>query len=298
MSFKWTIGAVIAVVAGMFMLPGIASADHEVVITANTDCDGTFVIDADYHASTILDFQTNVVILVNGEDWDDEFGDAVNDNPGDTDVPGPFGTTVDHDSDAYQTAGGPDSYQFDNVDDNEDFFVMNGTYNNVAVDAPGSIIVASSSDAINDSATVTDGLDGSWSECVTDFCVAGDSDGGTDLSFLATPTGDCNAVSLCVNNVNVIVSEFTADEQGLVDDADGCVPGDAAPPPPPVVEEEAPPVEETATESEVAGAVEEVVALPSTGSGTSSGGMAWAAVAALAMIGIGGSVAVAARRNS
>ena len=339
MSFKFALGAVIAVVAGAFMIPGIASA-HEVSVNGTVTCeDGTFDIVADYHGGS---GNRIVTVSVNGDSYDIDQGDIIT-NLGDNDANLPenqpaidedyteggqnLNTTlsglldldtdsdvndeesnfdVDRDRFAFDGHGG----DLDSTDQLDAFFAVDGHFDDLDNNGGSVEVVARMYGATDESALNSPNLNdqnnpfimsdsdevdvGSFDGCVIDICLAG-ATGVETYEWVGGATGDCNAVNLCVNNVPTIVSEFTADQLGLVDDEDGCIPGDSAPPTITTISTEPEPeVEEVA---EVSPAVDEVVALPSTGYGTTSGGIAWAAVAALAMIGIGGSVAVVARKS-
>jgi len=297
MRIRWTIGGVIAALAVTLLLPGIASADHEAVVTANADCDGSFVIDADYFGSGV---SSDVYVSYNGNNYDDGLDESVTDPTIDAgDIPNDM--TATQDSHYVVVGSGDDYFDFAANEDADDFFTLSGTYDSV-VNAGGSVIVNAdlqdfTNAGIDDSATVTDGLDGSWSECVIDFCSDGDTDGGTDLSFNASPTNDCDPVRLCVAGESVTVTEFAA--ESLDGEKGSCTPSELAPPITTTSTETQPAVEivepSEAAVAEVSPAVD-VAALPSAGYGDDGGiNYAWVAIFALAVVGFGGATALMAR---
>ena len=132
------------------------------------------------------------------------------------------------------------------------------------------------------------------------LCIDGDIVTVAESDAL-TGTGDCDAVRLCVDNESVIASEFDAENDPDLQDADpGSCPPTESPPPEeeePPVEEELPAVEEAPVE-EVLAVVEEVAALPSAGYGDAGSGssFAWAMVLAAGLVSLGGASVVAVRR--
>jgi hypothetical protein len=288
MSTKWTIGVIIAVLAAMFALPGIASADHHAVVTAETACDGTFAIDADYFGSGI---SANVFITYNGNNYDDGLNEGVDGDAGDI----PDDMTATRDDSHYNAVGGPDYFDFAANEDDEDFFTLDGTYDSV-VNAGSAVTVAAdvTNGGVDDSATVSS--DGDWDKCIIDYCQAGDSDGGTDFSFKATPDNNCDPVRLCVDGESVTVTEF--DAESLDGEKGSCTPT-SDPVITTVSTEPAPtPVEELEqVVAEVSPATDEVVALPSAGLGDPSGGANFGLIGLLAVtvVGFGGTTALMVR---
>jgi hypothetical protein len=302
-SIEWTVGVVVAVLAIMFVLPGIASAaDPGPVVDASTACDGTFSIAASYvnGQGTQREY-----VWINGHSWDDSFG-----NNGGTP---PSGMSVSQDSAHYvANNGAADYYKYAGDTTQDDFFVLSGDYQSVQdygdvtveVDQTndvdyvppfksGAIVTASDSGAVGS----TD-----WEKCRISYCQAGDSNGGSDLSFLATPENNCDPVRLCLDNgQSATVTEY--DAEGLL--AEGATKGSCTPsePPPPAITTSSteptpkPPVEQEPI-SEVSPAVEEVVALPAAGYGVTASGFAWTALAAATLSGLGTATLLAARRRS
>jgi hypothetical protein len=287
MSIRLALGAVIAVLSAMLVLPGIASA-HEPSVNTEAECNGTFSIDADYSGGTGA---LREYVSIDGENWDDDF-------PGGP----PAGMTVTDDDVAYNHSPGDDYYLFEDVDEAEDFFVLSGDYQSV-VDNGGDVTVYVSqtlnlpNQPENSGAEGTIAAETSWEECRITYCEAGDHNGGNDLSFLATPDSDCDPVRICVDGESMTVTEF--DAEGLDGEKGSCTPSEEPPPPPPTITEEPTPeaVEEPEEAvAEVSPAVDEVVALPAAGYGESSTTTyAWAAVIAVALLGVGGATAVAIR---
>jgi hypothetical protein len=143
--------------------------------------------------------------------------------------------------------------------------------------------------------------------CREDFniCVDGGFTEGDYPVNEAPPTGtnDCDPVRICDDGQSMTVTEYVANNNPDLQDADpgSCVPSENPPPPPPTTEEEPEePVEEVEEAvAEVSPVVEEVAALPAAGYGTTDGsGIAWAAILGLALIGIGGGATVLIARRS
>ena len=131
---------------------------------------------------------------------------------------------------------------------------------------------------------------------VTEVCV----DGEVTEAPENEATGDCDPVRLCVDGESITVTEFDAENDPDLEDADpgSCVPGDEPPPStPPPVEEVEEVVEEQPVE-EVLAVVEEVAALPSAGYGDTASGssFAWALALAAGLVSLGGASMVAVRR--
>jgi hypothetical protein len=305
MSIKWALGAAIAVMSLLFVMPGIASAHHPEV-NGNTECNGEFVIDADYSGG---DLTQREYVWIDGKNWDDSYG-----NNGGTP---PTGMTVTQDSAHYvEDPTIADYYKYAGVASQEDFFVLKGDYQSVQ-DNGGDVAVAvfqtndvdyappfSANAPVNasDSETVTFGADGDqnpdndWEKCVINYCQAGDSDGGADYSFLASPDNNCDPVRLCVDGESMTVTEFAA--ESLDGEKGSCTPTENPPPTTTTVTVEQPQAEpEEEAVAEVSPAVEEVVALPSAGFGRSGSNYSSMALAAFLLIGIGTSGLLLARRH-
>lgn len=298
MSIRWVIGGVFAALAMTLLLPGIASADHHAVVTADSPCDGTFAIDADYFGSGA---SSDGYISYNGHNYDDGLDENVTDPAIDAgDIPDDM--TATQDSHYVVVGGGDDYFDFAANENVDDFFTLSGTYDSV-VNAGGSVTVAAdiTNSGIDDSATVASNSD--WEDCRIDFCQAGDSDGGNDYSFKATPDNNCDPERVCADGESLTVSEFDADAL-LADGATkgSCVPSESAPEAtaPPFLERE--PITEFVDEgesgfdvAEVSPAVD-VAALPSAGLGDDSGiSYAWVAIFTIALAGFGGVTALLAR---
>jgi hypothetical protein len=309
MNIKWALGAIVAVLSAMFVLPGIASA-HNPHVNTDTECDGTFSIDADYSGGS---GSLRQYVTIDGANWDDGYGGG----SGGTATP-PAGMSVTQDDSSYVATPGDDYFLFEDVPDQDGFFVLSGDYQSVQ-DNGGQVNVYVSQTLNYNGApensgatgTITAGTDGDqnanndWQKCQITYCQDGDYNGGSDLSFLATPDNNCDPVRLCLDNgQSATVTEY--DAESLLDNGatkGSCTPTENPPPPTPtpptVIVEEKPP-EEVAV-ADVSPAVEEVAALPSAGYGPASSGTGfnWTAglALALALFGLGSSTALVARRK-
>jgi len=307
MGIKWAIGTVVSVLAAVLVLPGIASG-HSADVHTETECDGgTFTISADYEGGTgavreyirilddpagdqsdVLTNLNNDTVLPTGMTADTSLsGATITELP----FPGVEATFVED--------GDPDYFKFSDIDTAENFFALNGTYQSVE-DFGGdvTVYVLQTDDFDGDEersgavGTVTSATD--WEKCRITYCEAGDQNGGNNLSFLATPENNCDPVRLCVDGESITVTEF--DAESLDGEKGSCTPSEPPPPPTLVVEPSPEPTPEPTAVAEVSPAVEEVVALPSAGYGTTSGGSyAWAILLAVTLVGLGGVTALVAR---
>jgi hypothetical protein len=290
MSIKWALGAIIAVLSAMFVLPGIASAHHPDVSGSVACNDGTFQISADYYVTTTPTDRTER-ILINGDQLT-----ATNNVP-DGGVPAGMTGTISEDEAGISSAaiedgnanGDPpyfnwsndrDQFEANNYDPQSDptvpdfnnFFVLNGTYDSVdnvdgTPDDQGSVTVeAVQYHEDNNNFTTTEAVEPAaqsdpprsatistkdfWTECGGTYCVDGDT--GHNLSFDAT--NNCDPVRLCLENgQSATVTEF--DANSLLDNGatkGSCTPTENPPPPPPTVTVQTPPPPVEQVESTVA----------------------------------------------
>jgi len=295
MSFKLALGAIVAVAAGLFLLPGLVSADGNVTANYGTDCgDGTFSVSLDFHGTTNGGDQHNTYIDVEFENYDD------------VDVPDGM-TASGTGENEYAAVGGDDYWDFEGNDDYEGFFTLNGTYDSILpltgnpspdVDVEWEIVNSPNDGGIEISAG-PDGdadPDNDWERCVIDYCSNGDS--LSDYSFQASDiTADCGFINACINGEVERIQEHDANEAGIEEG---------------VCDFEDPPeITTTSTEEDVEAAVEtvepeeeavaevspavDVAALPSAGYGDAGVNYAWVALLALTLAGFGGATALMVR---
>jgi hypothetical protein len=373
MSIKWATGAIVAVVAAMFALPGIASA-HEVTVNGTVTCaSGNFNISASYDGGPE---NRIITISVNGDGYDIDENDIVtdlSDNDANLAANQPavdedytengqnLNTTLsglidldddgnvndsqfNYDVERNRFASDGHGGQTDSTDQLDNFFAVDGHFDDVTNAAnAGSVTVAAnlygatSEDALNStnlgdsnnpfiatsSASVTvesfaeclqdacvesqegfmDGEQYEWlganGLCVTtNFCTLGDFDAETTPQD-QTPTSDtsCETLQRCDEGQSLTVTQHQLDtDAGLSDSTAGDCPTDEPITQIVLVVEPEP---EAEPEAEVEAAVIEVAAaLPSAGYGDTAGAsFAWTALAAVALLSIGGGVAVVARRS-
>lgn len=303
MSFKFALGAVIAVVAGAFMLPGLASAHSADLHGEASECrDAVGAFSIDWTLTT--DAPSNREL--------DGFDDTGFDTGSNDSTESPDDGVID-----VVDGGVADSLGLEDFTDSDhgNTLDIDGIHGDGSAsaqtsydgsDEPNAVIYAEgrvqwTPTTSNSQTTFEQNVRSNDVDrpdyCVIEVCIDGET-GVEQFVNDVNATNDCDPVRLCLDGDSDTVTEFQADNDPDLEGATegSCVPGDNPPPPPPVVITETPPVEEEV--SEVSPAVDEVAALPSTGSGgTTSGGFALMAIAALALIGIGGGVTVVARKS-
>jgi hypothetical protein len=313
MSIKWALGAIVAILSVLYVLPGIAFAhDASLSGTAPECTDGSF------------DVTWTLVLGTAGADNYPAYT-----TPSDSTEEG-----VGADPGLPLDSGGERIFT-DPLNNGDNTYTDTSTF-----DSPpaGNQVTASGTvywqdlQALEVSATVNtptqacscaEGQVGEPPECQDPTCENGGIDPGSDQCHTftqicvngdvvtvrddsqQTDTGNCGSVRLCLDNgQSATVTE--AEAEGLLDDGatrGSCTPTENPPPPtptPPTVTPPPPVQEVQETVAEVSPAVDEVVALPSAGYGSTSNGSfssTWAAILAMGLFGVGGATAVLARHR-
>jgi len=297
MNLRFTISAAALALSAMFLLSAVASAQEpDVTHHSMTDCgSGEFFIDLDFVAGPD---GGDVELQIEGNEF------AV--------VPPPAGMTATGTDDPdWAPIATPDEWDFDNFEDREDFFTLSGDYDSVNALADQAVTVeyrvelnGSESVTDSDSVTISSGPDGDqnpdndWEKCIVSYCSQGGSQ--SDYSFQATSENNCDFINVCVGGPNGDVermTEFDAEQSGL---EEGECDREDPPEDPEDPQGPEPTVEpEPTAVAEVSPAVDEVVALPAAGYGSTSGNShAWLLVLSMALVGIGGTAtAIAVRRK-
>jgi hypothetical protein len=289
MSFKFAVGAVIAVMAGAFMLPGIASAHHP-IIDGDSGCnnDGSWHVDftvgnsenspGDLTSLTpggggyVDDGRDMRIEEISASDGvlDDgvEAGDIVQNG----DTVGPEGTIDDIDNGTGETMLTVEGYWRYFVDGN----------------------IQGGATVVNEERSKTFYAP-DFDPCRTTDCESGDF--VTDFIDFVDADDSCETLQRCDEGQSLTVTQHELDtDADLSDSTAGDCPTDEPITQIVLVVEPEP---EAEPEAEVESAVIEVAAaLPSAGYGDTAGAsFAWTALAAVALLSIGGGVAVVARRN-
>jgi hypothetical protein len=301
MSIKWAIGAGIAVLSAMFVLPGIVSAHHAELSGEASDCrdaQGAFTIDW-----TLQSYAPNNRELDGFDEY--EFD-------GDFNNPPPFNENVDQGVlDVVDGSVAP-SLTLDDFGLGSDGIHGNGSASaQTAYDGsaePNPVIYAegrvqwtsTQGNTVYVEQDIRSNDINRPDYCRENFniCESGDFVKGDHAVNEAAPTGtnDCDPVRMCVDGESVTVTEF--DAASLDGDKGSCTPTED---PPTIIttvtEPEPTPVLQQAVLSETP-PVDEVVALPAAGYGSTSGSnVAWTAMVALVLVSLGGATALATRRR-
>jgi hypothetical protein len=313
MSIKWALGAIIGILSVLYVLPGLAFAHDASLSGTAPDCtDGPFDV---------------TWMLVLGTAGAENYPAYT--TPSDSTVEG-----VGADTGLPLDSGGERIFT-DPLNNGDNTYTDTSTFDSPPagnqVTASGEVywqdLQASTVSATVNTPTLAcscpEGQVGEPPECQDPTCENGGIDPGSDQCHTftqicvngdlvtvrddsqQTSTGNCDPVRLCLDNgQSATVTEY--DAETLLDDGatkGSCTPTENPPPPTPtpptVIVEEKPP-EEVAV-ADVSPAVEEVAALPSAGYGTASSGtgVSWTAglALALALVGLGSSAALVARRK-
>jgi len=307
---RWAIGAVVAVLSAMVVLPGVASAHHPQLEDEIFCNDGTFEISADYFGGQ-QDKHMDVVI---------EGSQMTTPNNPNNNVPNnlPAGTSahITDNNGSFNWVDDQDEWQINSDNGENNFFVLAGDYDAVDARPDDRITVQArmfeetgggasgagtptqsewnNRGSLQDTDTESVSTDDFWDDCGIDVCVDGDQ--GVDaLSFRNPETGDCDPIRVCVDGQNFLVTEFEQQESGLA--TGDCIPYEPppVPPTPPTITTPPAPVQQ------VAAAVSEVLParLPSTGMGPgeNSSSFSWAAAVTATLLALGGMTALVARRK-
>jgi hypothetical protein len=282
MSIKWAIGAIVAVMAAMVMLPGIASA-HNSDLDGSASCkdvEGGFIVSwtltlsdggnltaaAFSNASGSLQ-QDGIDVFSGGEPTPGTTGNIFD---------GPLTTGVFNEDTVYATT--PNGFDFEGDPEPD------------GVHAEGEIHW--SDQVENDVSANVPFPD----YCIETGCVSGDFTEQPVNDF--TDNDSCDTLLRCDEGQSLTVTQHELDTVAdLADSTAGDCPTNEPITPVVLVVEPEPEVVEP--EAEVESAVVEVAAaLPAAGYGDSAGAsFAWTALAAVALLSIGGGVAVVARRK-
>lgn len=294
MNIKWTIGAIIAVLSAVVVLPGVASA-HDAGLSGEAsecrDAQGAFTIDwtLTSHAPSYRE--------LDGFDENEFNGDFNN--------PPPFNENVDNGVlDVVDGSIAPSLTLADFGLDGDGIHGNGSASAQTAYDGsgePNAIIYAegrvqwtsTSGNTVYAEQDIRSNDVNRPDYCRMDVCEDGDlvSQAVNEVNN----TGNCDPVRMCVDGDSLTVTEF--DAQSLDGEKGSCTPSED----PPVItttstepEPEVPAPEQAVLA--VAPAVEEVAALPSAGYGTTSdASTAWAALLGLALLGLGGTTLLVAR---
>ena len=301
---RWAIGAVVAVLSAMVVLPGVASAHHP-EFGSELDCaNGDYHIEATYFAGSNANNSgpRNVkMYLVDLPSSNDQFDGDLNDWH---DLQITVNEDVDDEGPEFEFDDGDNRFEADNHyypgPDGFTFFEVDGSY--LDLDEfndliPGYAIRADINFGPDAQIGVTEDYvgDQEWEQCVIPICVDGAAGAAEDLPFINSGTGDCDPIRVCVDGQNFLVTEFEQQESGLA--TGDCIPYEPppVPPTPPTITTPPAPVQQ------VAAAVSEVLParLPSTGMGPgeNSSSFSWAAAVAATLLALGGMTALVARRK-
>jgi hypothetical protein len=304
MSIKWAIGAIVAVMAAMVMLPGIAGAepgdrddpievipqhDKNASISGFADCRDEF---GDFSAHFTLEIDAHQGAIFAGLDDPTQSyavgGDTGVDLLGNPTTSG-YATNLFIEGDTYVDEDGDPIDGNGVYQDSQDYGI--GDVNDIL--AQTSVVWLAFQDeyyARDISTTV-----GSPTYCIETGCVSGDFTEQPVNDF--TDNDSCETLLRCDEGQSLTVTQHELDTVAdLADSTAGDCPTNEPITPVVLVVEPEP---EPEPEAEVEGAVVEVAAaLPAAGYGDSAGAsFAWTALAAVALLSIGGSVAVVARRK-
>jgi hypothetical protein len=299
MSYKWAVGAVMAVVSAVLVLPGVASAHHP-ELDGSVNCnDGSFNVSATYFGGTQGNNERTIEMFLDDGGSSDQYDGANNTTDWNPLVITQHTDTGPGPDFEWHNNGGTSNDHF-HADDNYTgpfvFFEVDGTYYDLESFVQNDIDIRADINSGQDAyieVRQTNSEDLDFDECVHDYCVNGDT-GVDQLQFESTATGDCDPVRLCVDGESMTVTEF--DAESLDGEKGSCTPGDLPPPNVPGLEEE--PALEAVVEQAVAevSPVIEVVALPSAGQGDVGGvTYTWVAILGLAVVAFGGATALMAR---
>jgi hypothetical protein len=330
MSFKLALGAVVAAVTGLFLMPGIASAEEPSYDQEIFCHDGTFSANLDYNGGP----ENRIIILeIEGDRFDgnsNDYDNVVSDNDADASL------TASHLDEGpgdgnFNFSNSRDRWEADESGAHDDFFVLEGNYEDVdaadtgigddvgAFDFEVWLYGANSDPALADT-TIPDGtnplLDASpgeagdtlqrslstddfWEECGQSVCINGDAN-IEQLSFQGEmPTNDCGYFNACIDGEVERIQEHDANQAGI---EEGVCDFEDPPEITTTSTEEVESTVETAEPSEEEAVAEvspavDVVALPSAGYADTGVNYAWVGLLALALAGFGGATALMARQR-
>jgi len=296
MNIRWAIGSVVAVLAAVLVLPGVASAHHP-ELDGSVDCsDGTFNVTATYYGGN---GSRNIEMNLHDGGGVDQFHGPTNDwSPLEIEYHEDTGAGPD-----FEWDNGQDRFEADGGYDGPfEFFEVNGTYYDLESFVENDIDIEADINIGPDAwieVAQTGSEDVDFDECIQNVCINGDA-GIEQLSFEGSaPTNDCGFINVCVGGVNGEVeriSEFDAEQAGLEEGE--CMHDDPPHENNPGPEEPAPeePIEEVEEAVLEVAPVEEVAALPAAGYGDSAVlNLTWIAVIGAALLALGGTTALMAR---